>query len=110
MGCDIPALARCRQWVTLDCKCCYDATGWFHELEVGCGRRVAYDETCKPETSVSALMGAAVADATATCWGMCASSPFPAEQDANHVQGLVLRLAGAGRGSRCRWLRSQTWR
>ena len=49
-------------------------------------------------TSVSALMGAPVADAGGRTVGHVREFAVSPPVDANHVQGLVLRLAGAGRG------------
>ena len=51
-------------------------------------------------TSVSALMGAPVADASGRTVGHVREFAVSPPVDANHVQGLVLRLAGAGRGER----------
>jgi flagellar motility protein MotE (MotC chaperone)/sporulation protein YlmC with PRC-barrel domain len=51
-------------------------------------------------TSVSALMGAPVADASGRTVGHVREFAVSPPLDANHVQGLVLRLAGAGRGER----------
>lgn len=48
-------------------------------------------------TSVSALMGVAVEDATGRTLGHVREFAVCPPADANHVQGLVLRLAGAGR-------------
>jgi sporulation protein YlmC with PRC-barrel domain len=51
-------------------------------------------------TSVSALMGAPVADASGRTVGHVREFAVSPPVDANHVQGLVLRMAGAGRGAR----------
>jgi len=51
-------------------------------------------------TSVSALMGARVADASGRTVGHVREFAVSPSVDANHVLGLVLRLAGAGRGDR----------
>ena len=51
-------------------------------------------------TSVSALMGAAVADATGRTVGHVREFAVAPQQDANHVQALVLRPAGGGRKQR----------
>jgi CBS domain-containing protein len=51
-------------------------------------------------TSVSALMGTAVADAGGQTVGRVREFAVSPPVDANHVQGLVLRLEGAGRGDR----------
>jgi len=51
-------------------------------------------------TSVSALMGAPVADAGGRTVGHVREFAVSPPLDANHVQGLVLRMAGAGRGER----------
>src|ERR1039458_1872485 len=51
-------------------------------------------------TSVSALMGVAVADASGQTLGHVREFAVSPQADANHVQGLVLRLAGAGRRKR----------
>jgi len=50
-------------------------------------------------TSVSALMGAPVTDASGGRWA-CAGVRVSPPEDANHVQRLVLRLVGSGRGKR----------
>ena len=50
------------------------------------------------KTSVSALMGAPVADASGRTVGRVREFAVSPQMDANHVQGLVLRRAGAGRG------------
>jgi flagellar motility protein MotE (MotC chaperone)/sporulation protein YlmC with PRC-barrel domain len=49
-------------------------------------------------TSVSALMGAPVADASGRTVGHVREFAVSPQMDANHVQGLVLRLEGTGRG------------
>ena len=51
-------------------------------------------------TSVSALMGAPVADASGRTVGHVREFAVSPPVDANHVQGLVLRMAGTGRGER----------
>jgi len=51
-------------------------------------------------TSVSALMGAPVADASGRTLGHVREFAVSPPVDANHVQALVLRLAGAGRSDR----------
>jgi len=51
-------------------------------------------------TSISALMGVAVADARGRTLGHVREFAVSPQVDANHVQGLVLRLAGAGRRKR----------
>jgi CBS domain-containing protein len=51
-------------------------------------------------TSVSALMGAAVADVGGHMMGHVREFAVSPPVDANHVQGLVLRMVGAGRGDR----------
>ena len=48
-------------------------------------------------TSVSALLGAAVADAAGRTVGHVREFAVNPQADANHVQALVLRPAGAGR-------------
>ena len=50
-------------------------------------------------TSVSALMGVAVADASGQTLGHVREFAVCPPVDPNHVQGLVLRLSGAKRGS-----------
>jgi sporulation protein YlmC with PRC-barrel domain/CBS domain-containing protein len=52
------------------------------------------------KTSVSALMGAPVMDSGGQMVGHVREFAVSPPVDANHVQGLVLRLAGAGRGER----------
>jgi sporulation protein YlmC with PRC-barrel domain len=52
------------------------------------------------KTSVSALMGAPVTDASGRTVGHVREFAVSPPVDANHVQRLVLRLAGAGRGER----------
>ena len=49
-------------------------------------------------TSVSALMGAPVSDAGGRTVGHVREFAVSPQLDANHVQGLVLRLEGTGRG------------
>jgi CBS domain-containing protein/sporulation protein YlmC with PRC-barrel domain len=51
-------------------------------------------------TSVSALMGVPVADASGRTLGHVREFAVSPPVDANHVQGLVLRLAGASRSDR----------
>jgi len=51
-------------------------------------------------TSVSALMGAAVADASGQTVGHVREFAVSPPVDANHVQALVLKPSGAGRGDR----------
>jgi magnesium transporter len=51
-------------------------------------------------TSVSALMGVAVADTSGRVVGHVREFAVSPKQDANHVQGLVLRLVGEGRKQR----------
>jgi hypothetical protein len=51
-------------------------------------------------TSVSALMGVPVADATGRIAGHVREFAVSPAVDANHVQGLVLRPLGSGRGGR----------
>ena len=51
-------------------------------------------------TSVSAVMGAPVADASGRTLGHVREFAVSPPVDANHVQGLVLRMAGAGRADR----------
>ena len=51
-------------------------------------------------TSVSALMGAVVVDASGREVGHVREFAVSPPVDANHVQGLVLRMAGAARGDR----------
>jgi magnesium transporter len=51
-------------------------------------------------TSVSALMGAAVTDSGGRTVGHVREFAVSPPVDANHVEGLVLRLASAGRGDR----------
>ncbi|MDR3746135.1 MAG: CBS domain-containing protein [Acidobacteriaceae bacterium] len=51
-------------------------------------------------TSVSALMGAVVEDASGRKVGQVREFAVSPPVDANHVQGLVLRLTGAARGDR----------
>jgi magnesium transporter len=51
-------------------------------------------------TSASALMGAAVADATGKMVGHVREFAVSPPVDANHVVGLVLKRPGAGRGER----------
>jgi CBS domain-containing protein/sporulation protein YlmC with PRC-barrel domain len=51
-------------------------------------------------TSVSALMGAAVADASGQTLGHVREFAVSPPVDANHVQALVLKPSGAGRGDR----------
>jgi CBS domain-containing protein/sporulation protein YlmC with PRC-barrel domain len=51
-------------------------------------------------TSVSALMGTPVADASGRTLGHVREFAVSPPTDKNHVQGLVLRLAGASRGER----------
>jgi len=53
-------------------------------------------------TSVSALMGVAVADSAGKTLGHVREFAVSPVEDANHVQGLVLRMEGAGR--RERWI------
>jgi CBS domain-containing protein len=50
-------------------------------------------------TSVSALMGVPVADASGGTLGHVREFAVSPQVDANHVQGLVLRLAGAARSA-----------
>ena len=52
------------------------------------------------KTSVSALMGAPVTDASGRTVGHVREFAVSPPVDANHVQRLVLRLVGAGRGER----------
>jgi sporulation protein YlmC with PRC-barrel domain len=52
------------------------------------------------KTSVSALMGSPVTDAGGQTVGHVREFAVSPPVDANHVQGLVLRLVGAGRGKR----------
>jgi magnesium transporter len=51
-------------------------------------------------TSVSTLMGVAVADATGRPLGHVREFAVCPPADANHVQGLVIRQTGSGRGDR----------
>src|SRR5580693_6185617 len=51
-------------------------------------------------TSVSALMGVAVADSSGRTLGHVREFAVIPPVDANHVQGLVLKRAGAGRAER----------
>ena len=51
-------------------------------------------------TSVSALMGATVADSSGRTLGHVREFAVSPPVDANHVQGLVLKRAGAGRSER----------
>jgi CBS domain-containing protein/sporulation protein YlmC with PRC-barrel domain len=51
-------------------------------------------------TSVSALMGVAVADAAGRTVGHVREFAVSPVEDANHVHGIVLRMAGAGRAER----------
>jgi len=51
-------------------------------------------------TSVSALMGAAVADAAGRTVGHVREFAVAPQEDANHVQALVLRPSGMGRAER----------
>ena len=51
-------------------------------------------------TSVSALMGAPVTDASGRTMGHVREFAVSPPEDANHVQRLVLRLVGSGRGKR----------
>ena len=51
-------------------------------------------------TSVSALMGVPVEDASGKVLGHVREFAVSPQQDANHVQALVIRLAGASRGDR----------
>ena len=51
-------------------------------------------------TSISALMGVPVTDASGRTLGHVREFAVSPQVDANHVQGLVLRLAGAGRRKR----------
>jgi CBS domain-containing protein/sporulation protein YlmC with PRC-barrel domain len=51
-------------------------------------------------TSVSALMGVPIADATGKTLGHVREFAVRPPVDANHVQGLVLKPVGAGRGAR----------
>jgi CBS domain-containing protein/sporulation protein YlmC with PRC-barrel domain len=51
-------------------------------------------------TSVSALMGAPVEDAGGRVMGHVREFAVRPAEDANHVQGLVVRLSGASRGDR----------
>jgi flagellar motility protein MotE (MotC chaperone)/sporulation protein YlmC with PRC-barrel domain len=52
------------------------------------------------KTSVSALMGAPVTDASGRTMGHVREFAVSPPEDANHVQRLVLRLVGSGRGKR----------
>jgi magnesium transporter len=54
----------------------------------------------KQMTSVSALMGAPVEDASGRVLGHVREFAVRPPVDANHVLGLVLKVAGAGRGKR----------
>src|ERR1019366_4412185 len=51
-------------------------------------------------TSISALMGVPVTDASGRTLGHVREFAVSPQVDTNHVQGLVLRLAGAGRRKR----------
>ncbi len=53
-------------------------------------------------TSVSALMGVPVADARGRVLGHVREFAVRPTEDANHVQGLVLKPAGAGRAAKHR--------
>jgi magnesium transporter len=61
-------------------------------------------------TSVSALMGAPVADSGGRVVGHVREFAVRPAEDANHVKGLVLKLNGAARASRSRRSPILSWR
>ena len=76
---------------------------------VGCGKRYAFatggrlgtmTKTANQMTSVSALMGAPVEDASGRTLGHVREFAVCPPDDANHVLGLVLKASGAGRSHR----------
>ena len=96
------------RWVTVRLQMCFKAVGgmagWDRMRRRGFALRNRGDlrtmtKHATRSTSVSALMGVAVADASGQTLGHVREFAVSPPVDANHVQGLVLKLAGAGRAA-----------
>ena len=83
-----------------------EASGWVrmrvrsNACASGGGQRYSMTKHADQMTSVSALMGVAVADASGQTLGHVREFAVQPPVDANHVQALVLKRSGAGRRKR----------